>query len=1047
MTTAEQEHATPYARVHTKQYIDRAPGPLADLGAPWDQFGWVALCVLAGVVGAFVALGAALGDALDFALPGVVLGVALAYWSTTAREPYLRQIEAFVLRRHRYAQHPPVNPLASWAPPALPPRPARPAWGARRAWAPVAGAWVAWGAAVATAAGRRGLVTLGAVWAALTAPAPSWRVLSGSTDASAGLSLTEDGLLTRPDGRLVEVRAVQGLNLSGRDDEDQARILALFADAAALLAPSQRARVVIDNRAVRGDAALADLNLRQRGLPGHGPTAALLALENEWYTRRYATDIPDRRAYLVLEARRPVGLEVLASRFQRDKAAVEEQRRTEFGHYLTDVSRLYTAMGLDNRRLSPDEMAALLVRSTAAAPTHDEPPPQGREPRQVVTGAPRLDPLHARATALDLHEHAGYVRVAGPWGVRYARSLYVTRLRQTAYPGWVKPLLALPHARVALTIAGLDQTREAGRVERLAGKALAFNETRADRTGGRKVRLSRAEAEHRRTLDETEDPDTNIFQISLIVTVLADSPAALRRRVALAKAALRGAKCGIGQGWFDQLDLYRATLPTADGGDLHLLRDMTAAVATTFPYHTDNPGHTSGMPLGVTSDTKEPVYLNLDATDIGTQQVGVFGVPNSGKSVIMNELTKQSLAEGNGAVVFDSSGSYRPLCALWCGAYLTLLDKERGVTPPALNPWQLYARLNAEARVTEMLTLHETFFGRGESVERLTSWQYATLAAAIRAVYARERGPDEHLYPLERELIAHLTGLKVPAARKVELENMVLGFSEYVGEGIYASLADREMTADVLAPMVVLDVRHCKGKIAVAAFRIMEGLMELRTAARAHLRRVDGRPALEVEVIDEGHHVIDVAAEHIGTITLESRHKRRRVFFGTQYITHMKASARALDMLNTLPVIIVCNTRNEQVGAEAGSAWLARTLMITEREAGELPGLLVVLPDASADGYAQAYLIVRSQRSSIAKRGKINLEIPDVDLALFTTQPAERDARDAWTAAHGGLWPGVVAAIRARRAARGWTTDLPDLPDLPDAATPADGATPMREAS
>ena len=1032
---ATEHEQTPYARVHTKQYIDRAPGPLADLGAPWDQFGWFALSIAAGVVLVFLVIGAAVGDALDVSIPGVVIGVALGYWSTTAREPYLKQLEAYLERRRRYAQHPPANPLASWAPAPLPARP--PALGRNpRAWGPGTAAWAAWGATVGAAAPRHALVALGGHWAMLTAPAPSWKVLGGKEDmrgniAGGGLSVDDDGLLTRPDGRLVEVRAVQALNLSGRDDDDQARILSLFADAAALLAPEQRARVVIDNRAVRGDAALAELDRRQRGVPGHLPTAVLLALEKEWYARRYATDIPDRRAYLTLEARRPVGLEAVRGRFQRDKAGLAEERRTEFGHYLAEVTRFYTAMGLDNRRLTRAEVDDLLVRSMAAAPTHDGAPPEGMEPRRAVPGKPTLTELHAATTALDLHERAGYLTITGPWGVRYARSLYVTRLRQTAYPGWVKPLLALPHARIALTIEGRDQNREAGRVERLAGKALALNDVREDRTGGKKVKLSRAEAEHRRTLDETEDPDTNIFRFSLIVTVLADSPAQLQRRVALAKAALRGAKCGIGQGWFDQLELYRATLPTADGGNLHLLRDMTAAVATTFPYHTDNPGHTSGMPLGVTADTHEPVYLDLDAPDIATQQVGIFGVPNSGKSVIMNELTKQTLAEGNGAVVFDSTGSYRPLCEVWKGTYLTLLDTETGATPPALNPWQICARLNPEARVSEMLTLHETFFGRGENVERLTSWQYATLAQAIRAVYARDRGPDEHPYPLERELIVYLKGLKVAAARKVELENMMLGFSEYVGDGIYASLADREMDADVLAQMVVLDVRHCKGKIAVAAFRIMEGLMELRTAARAHLKRVDGRPAMEAEVIDEGHNIIDVAAEHIGQITLQSRHKRRRVLFGTQYITHMKASPRALDMLNTLPVLIVCNTRNEQVGVEAGSAWLAKTLGITEREAGELPGLHVVPPDASSDGYAQAYVIVRSQRASIAKRGKVNLEIPDVDLALFKTQPAERDERDAWTAAHGGLWPGVVAATMARRAR--WATGAA-LPPAPAAA-------------
>lgn len=1058
----EQEERTAYARVETRRYIDQSPGPLADLGAPWDQFRWTALIIFAVVVGATALVGSLIGDVIDAAIPGIVGGATLAYLWTQVKEPYLTQVEGFVLRRHVYSPVPPPLPTE----------------------------------------GHPRLLPLRRSWARLTAPAPSWRLLSVEGTPKAALAVDNAGVLTRPDGGLIACWRVEPFNAAGRSDAELARILDLFAEIPTLLTPGQRVQIVVDSLSVRAEEEIARLDSRQAAQAGDAVTGEYVPLRQTWLERRYAgNQVADRRMYLVVEDARPAAMAVATARVRRQTALLDEGRRAAFAHVADELRGLLSRMGLDAQALRGPEVAALVARAVAAAPRHDAeidllptagpdvpplisvpdaplsatplaaPDPDGDHPAPALAtqhrvagrlhaatvgasarrlgrwlvdrarygkagtpaasalapgadagpgaGAPRptrsapatVSALHAAVTAVPIRERVAHLEVGG----RYARTLYALAPPRRVHPLWPTALVKIPQqARLSIVIEGRSKEREVGRLERFAQRAFHLNEAREDGRGTRKVRLSAQQREHQQTLEELEDPDVGVYQVGLALTVMADSLAELRGAVGSARAAFRATRCPLGQGWADQLPLYLSTLPLgrAGAGPGHLFRATTPTVATVFPFDRESPGHTQGMPLGVTAG-REQVYLDLDAPDISTQQIMLVGVPNSGKSVAMNEIALQTYLEGNGVTLMDRSGSYRALCDALGGTYLTLLDQEG--TPPAINPWELFSRANRTGRVQNMLGLHDTMYGRGEAVERLSNWQYTTLAEAIDRVYSRAREPGAAPYPVESELIAELRGQltgRLPAARTVELEDMLLGFSNYVGTGPWASLADQQTTAGLEHRFIVLDTRHCVGKNALVAYRLISALVEWRAAQRLTQRRVDGSPAIEMQGVDEGWDVIGLAGEDVDRATRTSRHLRRRYVFSTQFVSDAADDPRATALLNSVPVLLIFRTRNERAGQRAGNAWLGQTLGLTQREVDSLGGLHV-----SPGRYAQAFMVVRSLSTSESKRGVFNMELPPWDIELFKTQPLERDARAAAVAAHGGnVWAAIKSMVEKRAA-------------------------------
>ncbi len=781
---------------------------------------------------------------------------------------------------------------------------------------------------------------------------------------------------------LQAILAVAPINLHGRDDRDQERLADLLGEAVNLLAPGQRLRLLIDNRSVTAHEEMARLATRQR--PRSRRQLEYTDRRRAWMEAKLSDARVARTAFYVVVGEQPrqgggISLGGLGG------GSSDAARRDAFRATVEEMGDRLEAMSLDYTVLDGEATRALLASFGAGV---------GGVATRKGTGEDAgvremVDALYVPAR----RDSAG----AGHW----ERTLYALRLPDQTMPGWIVRLAALPfQSRVSIDIEGLDQDGDMRRLDGLQTYIAGINDDRLLATGASSVQMGAAQREYRRVIDEMADPSVKIHRVGVYLTVTAPTREALPVAVARGAAALRAARCVVGWGLGDQERLRRATLPLINSSDAgHAYRALTGTVGRCFPFTRLSPGHDTGMPLGRTPDKREQFLLDLDADDIATQQVAIVGTPGSGKSVCANEIALQTFLEGNDVFIMDSSGSYAPLCAFLDGAYVTLLDSDN---PPCINMWDV---MDERA----LLRAHRAMLAQADPTAHLSWWQGTMLTRGIRdTVAAAAQGAGE---ARESALIARLGGLDIPADRRREMDDMMAGLAAYTGDGAYATLADRATTVDLSNPFLVIDTRHL-GDAAVVGYRVIHALAERRAAARAGKRRHDGRAMLECMLIDEGWAVIAEASDDLEEMGRKGRHLNRRVVFVTQNLSDMLDNPKATKMFAAMPVTILFNVVDERAGQEAGLGWMARTLRLTAREVEQLGGLKTI-----RGKHAQAFVIIRSERASERRRGRVDIELPPDDIELFKSHKDERDARDAAMAAHGGsLWEAVKATVDGRTA-------------------------------
>jgi len=801
---------------------------------------------------------------------------------------------------------------------------------------------------------------------------------------------------------LQAILAVAPINLHGRDDRDQERLADLLGEAVNLLAPGQRLRLLIDNRSVTAHEEMARLATRQR--PRSRRQLEYTDRRRAWMEAKLSDARVARTTFYVVVGEQPrqgggISLGGLGG------GSSDAARRDAFRATVEEMGDRLEAMSLDYTVLDGEATRALLASFGAGV---------GGVATRKGTGEDAgvremVDALYVPAR----RDSAG----AGHW----ERTLYALRLPDQTMPGWIVRLAALPfQSRVSIDIEGLDQDGDMRRLDGLQTYIAGINDDRLLATGASSVQMGAAQREYRRVIDEMADPSVKIHRVGVYLTVTAPTREALPVAVARGAAALRAARCVVGWGLGDQERLRRATLPLINSSDAgHAYRALTGTVGRCFPFTRLSPGHDTGMPLGRTSDKREQFLLDLDADDIATQQVAIAGNPGAGKTVLTLEMALQTYLEGNSVFVSDSSGSYAPLCAFLDGSYITPLD---GDTRPCINPWDFMD-------TGTLVRFHRAILRQADPSASLSWWQGQALGQAIRATKEREAAP------CESRLVERLRALDVGGAgRGEERDNLIAGLAEYTGAGNYATLADQPTSPwiDLANPFLVFDT-SLLGEATVPGYYIVEALEEWRARRHGGKRRPDGRAVMECLVIDEGWGVIEADPEYLERIGRTSRHLNRRVIFATQNLSDMIDNPKATKLFGAIPVVILFNVTDERANQEAGLGWMARTLRLTAREVEQLGGLKTI-----RGKHAQAFVIIRSERASERRRGRVDIELPPDDIELFKSHKYERDARDAAMAAHGGsLWEAVKATVDGRLSLAPMApVALPDVTAAEDAQTP-----------
>jgi hypothetical protein len=464
-----------------------------------------------------------------------------------------------------------------------------------------------------------------------------------------------------------------------------------------------------------------------------------------------------------------------------------------------------------------------------------------------------------------------------------------------------------------------------------------------------------------------------------------------------------------------QLPLWQATLPLGLDPAKRRYRVRSETVGNAFPFLTHNPGMPTGFPLGFTAVGHELVLFDPADPSLPNSLMNIVGRSGSGKTVLAQKLSLQTVLAGGRVTVIDRAGHYEQLLSVVGGSAARL----GAPAPPALNLWAHDGQLSAD-KIGFVVDAHEIMLAR-QAGDRLDPLSRAVLERGIRAVYAAHAGA---LPPTERALVQwlqHEADQVQHETRRELLLGLAAKLEPFVGEGRYAALVDRQTSVDLEAPMLVFDLDGVPPSLhALVMFMIAESVDRRAKGRRQREGRVQS--VRELLVVDEGWFLVKYAAAGawIEELARRGRHWGLFLVFITQQLSDLVDDPTAATLFNAASVQMLFRQKDQRGGdGEGGLSWLAETLGLSREETEQLGRLAGVRGE-----YTEMLLLRESKDSATVRRGVVQVFCHPLEYWLFTSE-ALRDVpyRKRMVEAKGG---DVWAAVKA-------CADGEEVPDLPAA--------------
>lgn len=795
------------------------------------------------------------------------------------------------------------------------------------------------------------------------------------------LRVTPDGVIVYGDGQARGALRVALTNLASLSEAEQDFACALFARLATVLTAGQSMQLLVESDPI-APAGVTGLMQRLITTPHDGLRALADRATRQLEAELSRKHVPDKSAYLLIgpPIERALGVAGVLSGL-RETVGMERHREPDLygvDAALDDAASILGSIGIATERLRGPAVKDLLWRCTNP----------GRPAPEALTAA---EDLAAVLPPASWHEHFDYVQV----GDVLTRSLLIMEPPDVTDPGWLDDLVSLDaQYRLSWHLRGRDRDRERGRQLRrrktLHNLALSTGRmTDLDSEG--------ASLEAERLAEEMVDAGVGIVSSTLILTLQAESVAALDRATRHAVRVIRTRYSAYGRGRGHQRALWRASLPYGVDVSRRARRWHSASIGNGLPYLAHSPGMPSGFPLGFTTRGGELVALDLSHPSLPNWVAVVLGRQGSGKTFVTQLFTLWTLYQGGRATIIDRAGHYRALIALQGGTYVAL---GKDAHPPTINPWELRPGDDLRRKVDTLLALHEIMLTRpGQELDPRTE---AALERAIKAVYeqhARRRDAGELAappQPLERDLLHHLEQeARSPDLTEAERDirrALLDTLQPYAGDGRYAPITDRPTTVDVETTLLCFDLDGLPERLyAITMFIIADAMArratntyDRRQGADRSVRPSDdpGDRHPELLVIDEGWFLARYAGAGVwlDDMARRSRHMGLRFVFTTQQLSDLIDNPKAVGIINAASMKCLFRQQDARSGAGVNTIdWLASQLHISPAEARQTTQL--------RNGQM---MLFREGKDGSYRRGVVDVWASDHEYWLFTSEP-ERD--------------------------------------------------------
>ncbi len=668
-------------------------------------------------------------------------------------------------------------------------------------------------------------------------------------------AIEPDGLLVREDGsyvRALEVGAVNPLVLEPAEGE---RVSAAFGQVAARLPDRQSLQFYVQGTPLALDELLAEEMHHCEQAAGaaedigeHERAQAIrrLGIAQEQSIRTHALTVaPLALRYLVVcpwQPTRPVlSFAHSSRRALRVKADAHERARRDSLRHCEGVRADLEAMGVPGRPLAGAELLDLLHRrfdpdgglagglpASFMSPHVVAPLIAGESAEAASDRAQRL--AEAICTApVGLCDRS---RIA--LGETLEEVFYVSLAPEQTWLGWLLHMMQAPRPFVlSVHVQATERYRERMAQKRRYKRIHGVN--RGVEQRGRPLDPdARVQEEEAAELNDelATSAGAGIYRVSIYCALQEPGPDAdpeTQKELcqATGREVTMACDARIQHGLFAQRRLWQSTLPLGRDVAARRRKYVSRNVGDTFPLCGTSCGSPQGIPLGYALPGRTLERLDPFDPAHPNHLLLINGMSGAGKTMAAIILLARALAQGASGFIIDRAGHFDFLCSLIPGG----ASLQVGAGAHAINSWDVEdpAQVGAE-KIDYLLALHALLLGEhhaGRDSYGLSDLEANLLGLAIAEVYARcaltGEEPRELLLQEELERRYHQERGEGSVGIAESLRNLSMRLNNYIGDGPYAYLADRETTIPADAPLVVFDTRSIPdAKAAAALFVICE---------------------------------------------------------------------------------------------------------------------------------------------------------------------------------------------------------------------------------
>jgi len=370
---------------------------------------------------------------------------------------------------------------------------------------------------------------------------------------------------------------------------------------------------------------------------------------------------------------------------------------------------------------------------------------------------------------------------------------------------------------------------------------------------------------------------------------------------------------------------------------------------------TQNPGL-----IGL-SRTCEPVYL--DFFDGVVPHFIISGETGTGKSALLNMIAVRFLKRGDRFFIIDMMGSYKKLCSLVGGEYISFNLNN----PVSYNPFDC-------ALDKERLLLLSNFLSSimTRKNEELAQSDIALIDKAIEFTY----GKMGH-YNRTPELEDFNNVLKSHFGEKGQSLSERLAF--YVGKGEYAHFF-RRSSFNLNNPLIIFDI----GELKEAPDLMRAMLFNIMLVVGEQVKKLAGRKWLP---IDEAHRIFteSVGADFVDGAFRTYRHYNTAVGVMTQKVSDLLKAGKVGEVcLSQANIQIYFRQPSLSVFDAMGYLGLSEPDAHTTENLKSMIGF-----------YSEAFIHIKRLRAGGSGKGVIRFMSTPLNYATFTTDPPDKEAYTA----------------------------------------------------